>query len=139
MTSPTVRWASTWSGPFWASSSITKIAICGQYLLRLTASTNRPERQVVAGDTSLRGGRPGVVPFGVVFAETHDHELRQIAVLSRYSRNSSRKTSTLSVSRRIRPLAWQFRSSGDMADEPRHTPFDADVPSGWLTRPPYSP
>ena len=33
MTRPTVRCASTWSGPFWASSSMTKIAVSGQDLL----------------------------------------------------------------------------------------------------------
>ena len=38
ITSATVRWASTWSGPFCASSSMTKIAVWGQDLLCVMAS-----------------------------------------------------------------------------------------------------
>ncbi len=49
-----MRWASTWSGPFWASSSMTKIAISGQYLLWLIASTIRPRARSLLA-TQARG------------------------------------------------------------------------------------
>ena len=42
ITRPTVRCASTWSGPFCASSSITKIAVSFQNREWLTASTILP-------------------------------------------------------------------------------------------------
>src|SRR5262249_24088906 len=41
-TRATVRWASTWSAPFWASSSTTKMAVSFQNLLLLRPSTTRP-------------------------------------------------------------------------------------------------
>src|SRR5262245_19949703 len=41
-TRATERWQSTWSGPFWASSSITKMAVSFQNLLFDTASTTIP-------------------------------------------------------------------------------------------------
>src|SRR5580704_18871448 len=41
-TSATVRCASTWSGPFWASSSTTNTAVSGQNLLPLIAASTLP-------------------------------------------------------------------------------------------------
>src|SRR5437667_229120 len=42
ISSATVRCASTWSGPFWASSSVTRIIVLAQNLLCETTSTSRP-------------------------------------------------------------------------------------------------
>ena len=62
MTRPTVRWASTWSGPFWASSSMTKIAVSGQDLLWVTASTIRPRARSLLATQAWGVNVPGRVP-----------------------------------------------------------------------------
>ena len=76
-----MRWASTWSGPFWASSSMTKIAVSGQYLLCADGFDDPAQGQVVAGHAGLRRERAGAGARGVVLAQAHDHEARQVAVL----------------------------------------------------------
>src|SRR2546430_778088 len=62
MTNAMVRCASTWSGPFCASSSTTKIAVCGQNFDWLTASTNRPNARSFSATYTVGVGFPGVVP-----------------------------------------------------------------------------
>ena len=77
---PAVRWESTWSGPFWASSSMMKIANALQTLLFVMASTILPDGDVVRGDLRLRrvGARRGAA--GVILAERHEHEVGHRAV-----------------------------------------------------------
>ena len=72
MTRPTVRCASTWSGPFWASSSITKIAVSFQNLLFADRLDQPAQGQVVVGDHRARRrlADPGAV--GVVVGQAHD-------------------------------------------------------------------
>src|SRR5947208_16241762 len=62
MTCEIVRWASTWSGPSWASSSVTKIAVLFQYGEWETASTSRPREGSLSPVYAARVGLPGVVP-----------------------------------------------------------------------------
>ena len=76
MTRPTVRWASTWSGPFWASSSMTKIADLGPVLAVADGLDDPAQGQVVAGHAGPRRERAGTGAGGVVFAQAHDHEPR---------------------------------------------------------------
>ena len=58
----TVRWASTWSEPFWASSSTTKIAISFQNRLLLSPSTTRPSARSLSADAGRAGRLAGLVP-----------------------------------------------------------------------------
>ena len=60
--SATVRWASTWSEPFWASSSTTKMAICFQNRLLLSPSTTRPSARSLSPSDARTVGLPGFVP-----------------------------------------------------------------------------
>ena len=63
ITSPAVRCASTWSGPFCASSSITKIAISRQKRLREAAATIFPSATSLLATAATGVARPGVVPL----------------------------------------------------------------------------
>ena len=81
MTKATERWASTWSGPFCASSSMTKIAVVAQYLLCEHGLDQAAEREVVVGDVGARRRRARPRPLRVVVADAHDLELRQPPVL----------------------------------------------------------
>src|SRR5262245_3920798 len=56
-----VRWASMWSGPFWASSSTTKIAVSFQNLLLLTASTTRPNPRSLSATIAIGVHAPTLV------------------------------------------------------------------------------
>src|ERR1041384_70566 len=56
MTRAAVRCASTWSGPFWASSSTTKRAVSFQNLLLLTASTTRPRAKSLSATQAVGVG-----------------------------------------------------------------------------------
>ncbi len=94
-----MRWASTWSGPFCASSSITKIAISGQYLLWVTRLDDSSQGQVVAGHARPGRERARAGAGRVVFAQAHDHEARAALPVFSNSRNSRRNVSALSVSR----------------------------------------
>ena len=58
----TVRWASTWSEPFWASSSTTKMAICFQNRLLLSPSTTRPSARSLSPTHAVTVHLPGDVP-----------------------------------------------------------------------------
>ena len=58
----TVRWASTWSEPFCASSSTTKMAICFQNRLLLSPSTTCPSARSLSPTHAVTVGLPGVVP-----------------------------------------------------------------------------
>src|SRR4029434_6733066 len=62
MARATVRWASTWSEPFWASSSTTKIASFGQNLLRESPSTTRPSARSLSATMAVTVGLPGEAP-----------------------------------------------------------------------------
>src|SRR5438874_7012740 len=57
-TRATVRWASTWSGPFWASSSITKTAVSFQNLLFDRASITRPRARSLSATIAVGVGLP---------------------------------------------------------------------------------
>src|SRR5262245_59168753 len=61
-TRATDRWASTWSGPFWASSSRTKIAVSFQNLLFVTASTTIPSARSLSATYAVGVGLPTRVP-----------------------------------------------------------------------------
>ena len=80
-TSAGERCASTWSGPFCASSSSTKIADSFQNLLCEIASTSRPSASVVLGDHRARRRGAGPRAGGVVVAEPEDRERGRLAVL----------------------------------------------------------
>ena len=58
----TVRWASTWSEPFCASSSTTKIAICFQKRLFDRPSTSRPSARSLSPTQAVTVHLPGDVP-----------------------------------------------------------------------------
>jgi len=58
-----VRCASTWSGPSWASSSIVKIAVLFQYFECETASTSLPTAQSLSATIAFGVGAPGSVPL----------------------------------------------------------------------------
>ena len=98
-----MRWASTWSGPFWASSSMTKIAISGQYLLWLTASTIRPRARSLLATQALGVKVPGRVPVVWSSPRLMIMNRGRLPVFSN-SRNSRRNVSALSVSRTRLPL-----------------------------------
>ena len=130
MTRPTVRWASTWSGPFWASSSITKIAVSGQYLLLLTASTSRPRARSLLATQACGVNAPGVVPVVWSSPRLMTMNRGRLPFFSN-SRNSSRKISTLSVSRTA--LAGYLGDAvvgADVADQARAR----GLPSGACRR-----
>ena len=83
MTRATVRWASTWSGPFWASSSTTKIAVSFQNLLladrfddpaQAPGRCRRPSRSASACRRACRG---------VIVGQPHDLQPRHVALASR--------------------------------------------------------
>jgi hypothetical protein len=80
MTSAGERCESTWSGPFCASSSRTKIADSFQKRLFEMASTNLP-RAVVLGHHRPRRRLAGAGAERVVVAEAHDVQVRQGAAL----------------------------------------------------------
>ena len=132
-----MRWASTWSGPFWASSSMTKMAVSFQNLLWLTASTSRPSARSLLATQACGVNVPGVVPVGVVFAQAHDDEAAAAC-------RSSRTRGTPRGRRRrcrCRGLALaavlaRCRSRGTCGRPgPARAPSILNVPSGWLTRP----
>src|SRR4051794_21202166 len=56
------RWESTWSGPFWASSSRTKIAVCGQNFDFDTASTMSPSARSLSAIADKGATLPGATP-----------------------------------------------------------------------------
>src|SRR5262249_21149418 len=60
-TRATVRWASTWSGPFCASSSTTNTARCGQKRERDRPSSTRPSARSLSA-TAERGAILPAVP-----------------------------------------------------------------------------
>ena len=62
MTNAGERCESTWSGPFWASSSSTKIADSFQNRLRLIASTSRPSATSFSATMARGVGASGRVP-----------------------------------------------------------------------------
>jgi hypothetical protein len=62
ITKPGMRCASTWSGPFCASSSRTKIAVSAQNLDLLTASTMRPSASSFSATIAVGVGLPATVP-----------------------------------------------------------------------------
>ena len=62
MTSDGARWASTWSGPFCVSSSITKIAVSFQNLLLVTASTTMPSARSLSATIAVTVCDPTFVP-----------------------------------------------------------------------------
>ena len=112
ITKPIVRCASTWSGPFCASSSITKIAISFQNLLRVAASTILPSADVVAGDAGIRRERTRGGAEGVVFAQRHDGEARQLAAAFLGCFRSPIQKSTRSMSRVVCRLPQRPRFVG---------------------------
>ena len=61
-TSATERCASTWSGPFWVSSSITNTAVSFQNLLFVTASTTIPSARSLSATIAFTVGIPTRVP-----------------------------------------------------------------------------
>ena len=61
-TSATTRCASTWSGPFWASSSITKMAVVGQNFDFDTPSTSIPSAMSLSTTCAVGVGLPTRVP-----------------------------------------------------------------------------
>ena len=126
MTRPTVRWASTWSGPFWASSSITKIAVSGQYLLWLTASTSRPRARSLLATQACGVGAPGVVPFGVVFAQAHHDEARQVAVLLVLAKFFEERFDVVGVAHFLARFFGQAVCRRHVADQARHAAFHAE-------------
>src|SRR5262249_927083 len=102
-TRPTVRWASTWSGPFWASSSITKIAVCGQSELFDTASTSRPNARSLLATHARGVYAPGGVP--AVWSSPRLMTMnRGMVPAFANARYSVRNVSTLSVSRTLWPV-----------------------------------
>ena len=62
MARATVRWASTWSEPFWASSSTTKMAISFQNRLLQSPSTTCPSARSLSATAARTVGAPGLVP-----------------------------------------------------------------------------
>src|SRR5262249_35037601 len=78
MAKATVRWASTWSEPFWASSSTTKTAICRQNRLRETPDQIAPRHSVLSHahpDAPLAGTRSARVMSG----RARNHKLRHLS------------------------------------------------------------
>ena len=135
-----MRWASTWSGPFWASSSMTKIAVSGQYLLCADGLDQPAQRQVVAGDAGLGRERAGRGACRVVLAQAHDDEPRQGAVLLELAELLEERVDVDRCRGCGRRPAWERRSRGDMwPTRPGTRPSILNEPSGWLTRRPYSP
>ena len=61
-TSAGERCASTWSGPFCVSSSITKIAVSFQNALFVTASTTMPSARSLSATIAVTVGEPTFVP-----------------------------------------------------------------------------
>ena len=131
MTRPTVRWASTWSGPFWASSSMTKIAVSGHDLLSLTASTIRPSARSLLATQASGVNVPGVVP--VVWSSPRLITMKRgrVPALS-YSRNSLRKPPPARC--RGRRRLERAVSRAGVADQAGHAPSTVNAPSAWLTR-----
>src|ERR1035438_8636756 len=71
------RWASTWSEPFWASSSTTKIAVSFQNLLLLMASDRKPAMLGV-GAYHQGDGAMGVHVVRAVLGVVFHHENRRL-------------------------------------------------------------
>ncbi len=103
MTRPTVRCASTWSGPFWASSSITKMAVSFQYLPLDTASTSRPSARSLLAMQHWGVYDPVFVPSVWSSPRLITMNRGILSSLANCS-YSLRNTSTLSVSRGRTPL-----------------------------------
>ena len=101
-TGPAVRWASTWSGPFWASSSITKIAVSFHSGPFETCSTIRPRARSFEATHACGVNVPTVVP--VVWSSPRLMTMnRGIVPFLANSSYSARNVSARSVSRTFSP------------------------------------
>ena len=81
MARATVRWASTWSEPFWASSSTTKIAMCFQNRLLDSPSTSASQREVVVADAGRHGPFAGRCSRRVVVGQAQNDQAGHLAGL----------------------------------------------------------
>ena len=77
-----LRWASTWSAPFCASSSSTKIAVSSQYGLLETASTTRPTARSLSATRGIGSRRANLGSGGVVVGQAHQREAGQLFSLA---------------------------------------------------------
>ena len=71
----TVRWPSTWSGPDWASSSMTKMQVSFHWGLCRDGLDHAAQRQVVVGHHRPGRGILGIDPLGVVAGQAEDHQV----------------------------------------------------------------
>ena len=71
----TVRWPSTWSGPDWASSSMTKMQVSFHCGLFETASTTRPSARSLSAIMARGVGYFGLRPLAVVAGQAQDHQV----------------------------------------------------------------
>src|SRR6266550_2995629 len=115
MTCEIVRWASTWSGPSWASSSVTKIAVLFQYGEWETASTSRPRERSLSAVYAAGVGLPGVVPalwsFGSRTNSTVGRLLPATYWLNSFSHSVNRGVPHVALSgAKVSGFSGQFRS-----------------------------
>ena len=78
-----VRWASTWSGPFCASSSTTNMAVCEPEFGVDDGVDDLAEREVVVADVSGGGAEAAGGAVGVVAGQAENLQAGHVAFGSR--------------------------------------------------------